>query len=182
LITGFGFGPGNQGDIPYARARADGSFTLRVPSYHGYILGIVDLEWASKTWTGLILGKDTSKPADLTISVYRATPLTVRVTRGKQRVPVADAWAEGGSLGEVQWVEPDGKTQTGNAGTHCWLRTDDHGVARAGAGRGSFRVRVSTGQWDEERNIVVSSDKPVEVEFHRPWEGDRRVTGRLLVD
>jgi hypothetical protein len=182
LITGFGFGPGNNGDIPYARARADGSFTLRVPSYHGYILGIVDLEWASDTWSGLILGKDTSKPADVTISAYRATPLTVRVTRGKQRVPVADAWVEVGSRGEVKWVDPNGKTQTGSGGTHCWLRTDDHGVARAGAGRGPLRVRVSTGEWDETRTIVVSSDKPVGVEFHRPWEGDRRVTGRLLVD
>ncbi len=52
LITGLGFGPGNQGDIPYARARADGSFTLTVPSYHGYILGVVDQEWASDTLVG----------------------------------------------------------------------------------------------------------------------------------
>jgi hypothetical protein len=182
LITGHGFGPGNSGDIPYARARADGSFTLRVPSYHAYILGIVDLEWASNTWSGLILGKDTSKPADLTISVYRAAPLTVRVTRGAERVPVADAWVEVGSRGEVKWVDPGGKTQTGSAGTHCWLRTDGQGVARAGAGRGQFKVRLSAGNWDEERTIVVSSDKPVEVAFHRPWEGERRVTGRLLVD
>ncbi len=182
LITGFGFGPGNQGDIPQVRARADGSFTLRVPTYHGYILGIVDLEWASNTWSGLILGKDTSKPADLTISVYRAAPLTVRVTRGAGRVPVADAWVEVGSRGEVKWVDPSGKTQTGSASTHCWLRTDGKGVARAGAGRGQFKVRLSEGNWDEERTIVVSSDKPVEVAFHRPWEGERRVTGRLLVD
>ena len=182
LITGFGFGPGNNGDIRYARARADGSFTLRVPSYHGYLLGIVDLEWASDTWSGLILGKDTSKPADLTISVYRATPLTVRVTRGTGRVPLADVWVEVGSRGEVKWMDPTGKTQTGNAGTHCWLRTDRQGMARAGAGRGQFKVRLSAGNWDEEQTIAVSSDKPVEVAFHRPWEGERRVTGRLLAD
>jgi hypothetical protein len=182
LITGFGFGPGNEGDIPYARARADGSFTLRVPSYHAYILGIVDEEWASDTWSGLIVGKDTSKPADLTISVYRATPVTVRVTRGAGRVPVGDAWVEVGSRGNVQWVDPSGKSRAGSAGTLCWLRTDSQGVARAGAGRGQFKVRVSAGKWDEEQTIMVSSDKPVEVAFHRPWEGERRVTGRLLVD
>jgi hypothetical protein len=168
LITGFGFGPGIQGDIPYARARADGSFTLQVPSYHCYILGIVDLEWASDTWSGLILGKETSKPADLAISAYRATPLTVRVTRGAGRVPVADAWVEVGSRGKVKWVDPGGNTQTGSAGTHCWFRTDRQGVARAGVGRGEFKVRLSVDNWDEERTIVVSSDKPVDVAFHRP--------------
>jgi hypothetical protein len=182
LITGFGFGPGTSGDIPYARARADGSFTLRVPSHHGYVLGVVDLEWASNIWSGLILGEDTSKSADLTISVYRAAPLTVRVTRGARRVPVADAWVEVGSLGEVKWVDPSGKTRTGTAGTCSWLRTDDQGVARAGAGRGPFKVRLSAGHWKEERTIAVSSGKPVEVAFHRPWEGERRLTGRLLVD
>ncbi len=29
---------------------------------------------------------------------------------------------------------------------------------------------------------MVSSDKPIEMEFHRAWEGERRLTGRLLVD
>ena len=137
LITGFGFGPENQGDIPYARARADGSFTLRVPSYHGYMLGIVDLEWASDTWSGMILGKDTSKPANLTISVYRATPLTVRVTRGARRVPVADAWVEVGSRGEVKWVDPGGKTRIGER-RHSLLVED--GWPGGGAGGGGSRT------------------------------------------
>ena len=43
-------------------------------------------------------------------------------------------------------------------------------------------MRLSTGNWDEEQTIVVSSDNPVEVKFHRPWEGKRQVTGRLIVD
>jgi hypothetical protein len=182
LITGFGFGPGNQGDIPYARARADGSFNLRVPSYHGYVLGIADLEWASNTWSGLIVGKDPSKPADLAIPVYRAVPVSVRVTRGAARVPVANVAVEVGSIGEVKWVDPGGKTRTGSGGTRSWVRTDGEGVARGGAGRGQFKVRLSAGNWDEERTIAVSSDKPIEVAFHRPWDGERRVTGRLLLD
>lgn len=182
LIEGYGFGPGNHGDRPYARAHADGSFMLQVASHHGYILGVVDLEWASDPWSGQILREETSKPADLAISAYLAAPVTIRVTRGASRVPVADAWVEVGSRAEVRWVEPGGKARTGRAGTDCWLRTDSQGVARAGAGHGPFKVRVSAGSWDEERTIEVASDRPVEVAFHRRWEGERRVTGRLLVE
>jgi hypothetical protein len=54
-------------------------------------------------------------------------------------------------------------------------------MARAGVGRGEQRVRVSTGLWDEERTVKVDSAKPVEIEFHRPWQGDRKITGRLTV-
>jgi hypothetical protein len=38
---------------------------------------------------------------------------------------------------------------------------------------------VSSGQWDETREIEVTSDKPIEVKFHRPWDGDRHVVARM---
>ena len=182
LITGFGFGPTNHGDIPYARARADGSFLLYVPSDHGYGLGIEDLQWASDTWSGMILATETSKPAEITMSVQRATPLTVRVTRGQQRVPVADTWVEVGSSADMDWVDASGKKRSARSGIRSWLRTDDNGVAHAGAGRGKYNVRLSSRTWNEERTIVVSPGMPVEVEFYRPWEGQRQITGELISD
>ncbi len=178
LVTGCGFGPANQGDIPYAHTRADGSFSLRVASAHGYALGIVDLEWVGDFWSGQILPKDTSKPAEITMSVHRATPVTVRMTRGPSRDPVANAWVEVGGSTTVQWLDSSGK-RTAMPTIRSWLRTDGNGVAHAGAGRGKYVVRVSSGAWDEERTIVVSSEKPVEVAFHRPWQGDRQLSGRL---
>src|SRR5205823_2696407 len=84
LVTGFGFGPTNRGDIPTARANRDGSFTLRVASDHGYVLGIADNVWASDVWTGMILPNDKAEPAGITLTVYPATPLTIRVTHGPQ--------------------------------------------------------------------------------------------------
>jgi Thioredoxin-like len=179
LVTGFGYGPTNVGHIPYARVRADGSFTLRVASAHGYALGIVDLEWAGDFWSGQILPKDTSKPAEITMSVHRATPVTVRVTRGPSRDPVANAWVEVGGSTTVQWPHSSGRQITATPTIRSWLSTGANGLAHAGAGRGKFKVRVSSGAWDEEQTIVVSSEKPVEVAFHRPWQGDRQLSGRL---
>ncbi len=82
----------------------------------------------------------------------------------------------------MKWVDSGGKTRSGRARVGSWLRTDGNGVARAGASPGKYQVRLGSGVWDEERTIVVSSDKPVEVMFHRPWEGERRIIGRLTGD
>ena len=152
LVTGFGFGPANHGDIPYARARRDGTFRLRVPSEHGYVLGITDLKWASDPWTGMILGKDSAKPAEITMKVYPATPLMVRVTRGPRRDPVVNAWVDLTSMGQVDWTDKHGQEEFGNRrGARTWLTTDADGVARAGVGKGEHELRLSSGDWNEER-------------------------------
>jgi RNA polymerase sigma factor (sigma-70 family) len=182
LVTGFGFGPANTGDIPYARARRDGTFTLLVASEHGYVLGITDLKWASDPWSGIILGKGSTNAAEITMKVYPATPLVVRVTRGLEREPVVDAGVDLRSLGHVAFTDSAGKKQTGVSGAHTWLTTDAKGTARAGVGKGKQQLRLSSGNWNEERTVEVNAEKPVEVEFHRPWTGDQRITGRLMID
>ena len=181
LVSGFGFGPTSNGDIPYARVRRDGTFTLRVPSEHGYVLGISDTQWASDPWTGLILWQDSSKPADITLNVYPATPIVARVTRGPRHEPVVDAWVEVECKCEVKWIDAKGEKQSGGTGTRTWLKTDAKGVARAGVGRGKQQFRVASGLWDETREVNVTSDKPIEIEFHRPWTGQRQVKARLML-
>ena len=181
LVTGFGFGPKNTGDNPYARAKRDGTFTLRVASEHGYILGISDSRWAADPWSGLILHKDSAKPAEITMQVYPATPVEVRVTRGARHEPVVDAYVEASSRGEVKWLDAHGEKRSGSGGVRLWLKTDATGVARTGVGRGEQRLRVASGLWDEEREIRVTSDQPVQVDFHRPWLGQRRIGGRLML-
>ena len=148
------------------------------------MLGIDDLKWASDPWTGMILVKDSAKPAEITMKVYPATPLTVRVTRGPRREPVANAWVDLTSKGQVNWTDrTTGVKISGSVGgVRTWLTTDADGVARAGVGKGEHVLRLSSGDWNEERTVQVTSDKPVEVEFHRSWNGKRRITGRLMLD
>jgi hypothetical protein len=146
------------------------------------VLGIDDLRWASDPWKGQILAKDSDRPAEIAIQVYPATPLTIRVTRGPGREPVPNAWVEVSSRGQVKWTDGTGKEQSGSAGVHRWLRTDIDGEARAGVGRGEQSVRLSSGRWDEEQTVHVTSEKPIDVAFHRAWLDVKHVTGRLLRD
>ena len=146
------------------------------------MLGITDLKWASDPWSGIILGKDSTDAAEVTIKVYPATPLAVRVTRGLEREPVVNAWVNLSSLGNVAWTDSAGKKQTGESGPRTWLTTDADGVARAAIGKGKHRLRLDSGNWNEEKTVEVNAEKPVEVEFHRLWSGDQRITGRLMID
>ena len=183
LVTGFGHGPTGNGDVPYARARRDGTFALRIPAGHNYVLGINDLKWATDPWTGMILVNDAAKPAEIAMNVYPATPVTVRVTRGPAREPVVNAWVNLTSKGKVNWTDKTGLKISGTgAGVRTWLTTDADGVARAGVGKGEHELRLSSGDWNEERTVHVNSEKPVELEFHRAWTGEQRIAGRLVLD
>ena len=179
LITGFGFGPTNHGVVPTARARPDGRFTLNVPSAHGFALGVVDSAWASNLWTGSILTTDDANPAEIAIPVYPATPLTIRVTRGPKREPVANSLVWIHTNTNFTWTNPTGERRSATGGTGFWTRTDAEGGAHAGVGRGKQLVRLSLESWNEEQTIEITSDQPRMVEFYRPWVGRRRVDGRL---
>ena len=151
LVTGFGFGPPTMehGAMPFARARRDGTFHLRVPSNHGFVLGIVDSRWASERWTGVILRTDSAEPAKIDMKVYPATPFTVRVNRGSRREPVADAAVEIKSMAEVDWTDDAGRKRSGSGGVGAWLTTDADGLAHAAVGRGKQRLTMNSGDWRE---------------------------------
>jgi len=182
LIDTFGFGPTHTGDIPTARAAADGSFTLMVAPDHGYGLDIVDTTWASDGWGGLILADEKTPPADISIDVYRGAPLEVRVARGPERNPIASAWVETGIERPFSWRNAQDKKQGASAETRQWLRTGADGVASTAVGKGKLRVRLSTDNWEEEQEIKVADDSPASVDFYRPWLKQRLVTGKLTLD
>jgi hypothetical protein len=146
------------------------------------VLGVVDREWGGELWSGQVVGKDLARPASVRMSVRRATPVTIHVTRGPQHTPVADAFVEIGRRRDVNWVDARGKKQDGSAGTRYWVTTDAQGVVRTGMASGPGEVRLGSRTWDETRTLKVPEDQPLDVEFHRPWPADRRLAGRLVVE
>ncbi len=178
-ITGFAFGPGSTGQIPTARARGDGSFTMLVASDHGYVLGVSDLDWTSDLWSGLVLPADDATPADVRLEAYPATPVTIRVTRGPDRQGAADMWIELSRNKEFHWTDASGEERTGTTGVEGWLRTDSRGEAHGAAARGVNEARVGTTTWNESKEFEVKDDSPVTVEFHRDWLAERTLLVRL---
>ena len=179
LVTGFGFGPENNGDGAYARTRSDGTFRMPVASLHGYVLGVSDREWASELWPGIILGSDTDEPQPIEFEAYPATPVTVQVTRGDDQQPVSNAWVHFSRNTHVPLARDGG---TGYSGVRGWLLTDSNGLASTGIGRGETEFRLTAGDWGEEQSIEVDSSEPVSVSFHRPWIGQRNVVARMTLD
>lgn len=43
-------------------------------------------------------------------------------------------------------------------------------------------MRLSTGDWQEERTIQVTTEKSISVDFDKPWLDKRKIAGRLLRD
>jgi hypothetical protein len=181
FVSGFGFGRTLHGDVPRTRAAADGTFTLKIASDHGYSLGIGDTEWASDGWTGVIMADDTAPPAAITLDVYPATPLKVQVSRGPHHKGVANASVGFRIQRHFSWTDVQGKRRNALGGASGWLQTDENGTALAGVGRGELHLQL-TGEWDEQQVVNVKGDAPVSIEFHRNWLGKRKVAGRLLVD
>jgi hypothetical protein len=178
LITGWGSGTGSQGDIPEVRARRDGSFVIDAASNHRYILGLLDREWACEPWTGTILKSDDDDPAELVLVAHRATPLTVRVTRGANREPVPGAWIDFHQSKDYQWVDANGKKHDASGSFGGWLKADADGVAHGGISTGTVTIRVLLGGWDETKTLEVTSDEPLHVEFH----GNRKAIARMTRD
>ena len=159
----------------------DGSFTLLVAPDHGYALQVADNQWASDGWNGLILAEEKDQPAEISMQVYPAIPIEVRVDRGPERTPVADAWISLRGERQFNWRDAKRQKRSGTAGINAWLRTDATGLARGGVPRGKLHLRLSAGKWNEERDVTMRENSQVSVEFYRPWAAERKIAGRLTL-
>jgi hypothetical protein len=180
LITGCGFGTGDNVDLAVSRAATDGSFTLLLPAGHSYVIGVQDTKWAADPWTGDVRTEVPANQVQVELKLYPATPLAVRVTRGSEHEPVADTYVSLHTERRFKYTNDEGVRGDARGSIGDWLLTDANGYARTGVCRGEQKISLSAGEWTEERTIEVASADPVEVEFYRPWIGQRKLVGRLV--
>jgi hypothetical protein len=175
-ISGMGFGPGNQLDLTRGRVRADGTFTLSVSKGHGYVLGVLDSQWAADPW----LGPLPEPPAeDFQLKLYPATPISVRVTRGADRQPVTNTFVQFSAERRLSFTKESGEKSGARGSLGYWALTDENGVARGSAGTGKLNIGLNAGEWTEQKVVDVKSPELIELEFHRPWIGKRQLKGQL---
>lgn len=176
LISGMGFGAGNQLDLTRGRARADGTFTLSVPSGHGYVLGVLDAQWAADPWLRPL---PELAAGNFELKLYPATPISVRVTRGANREPVTDTFVQFSAERQFTYTHESGAKRGARGSLGYWALTDQNGVARGSAGTGALNISLNAGDWTDQKVVDVKSPDPLELEFHRPWIGKRQLNGQL---
>jgi hypothetical protein len=182
LIHGSSFGPGGHMHVPRTRARADGTFSLPVCSDHVYFLSVIDSEWGSDEWTGVILATDDAEPVDVVIPVYRAAPVEIRVTRGPGDRPLSDTYVLFEREQDAEWRDASGEQRGGVNGVQGWMKTDADGIARCALGQGVYNIQLYGGDFHETQRLHVTNSSPQLVLFHRPWDDQRTVTGQLTRD
>ena len=183
LIHSFGFGTKGRGDIPTARAAADGSFSFMATTDHGYAPADCRQPMGERRLDGPDPGRRDFPPAEISMKVYPAIPVEVHVARGPEHTPVADAWIATNMTGTFTWQNAKGEKRNASSGGHAyWLRTDEHGVTRVAAAKGTLEVRLSSGEWDKTKEINTSGNGPLVVDFYRPWASKRKIVGRLTLN
>jgi hypothetical protein len=186
VVAGTGFGA-NLGmgafhvDLATTRARRDGSFTFWVVPDHGYSVGVVDSEWASDRWTGVILAEATATPGEIRLSAQPAVKLSVHVTRGPQHQGVANTWITLRSAKSFSWQDARGQHHNAGGGPQYAATTDENGTAHFAVGKGEYELFMISGKWIEQRKIDVSSDQPMAVAIDRPWTDKRTISGGLTL-
>lgn len=181
LIRAQSFGPGNRIDVTATRVRGDGRFSLAIAPEHCYALAICDRDWTSAPATG-VLARSESEPKSLELHVAPSTPLKIRATIGSQRRPMQQTGLSIERLIEMEWKDADGEHRLGEGSLRHWMITDAAGTIRTGIGRGTYRIRIAHENWHEERILKVASAGPLEVAFHKPYEGRREIRGQLIFE
>ena len=183
LVTGFGFGPANVGDIPYARAQRRRLVQLA----RCFSPWICTGNRRSRVGKRLLVGPDTPEGhVEARRNHHVRAPCNSRHgSRDARTEPRSRRQRLGGSRGQHDNAmasfereanaQPCRRSVPGCGPTATGWRT-------RGRAAENTTCAVSSGAWDEEQTIVVSSEKPVEVAFHRPWQGDRQLSGRLTSD
>ena len=135
-----------------------------------YSLALIDSKWASDAWTGFLPRDKAAGSSDRAIDLvaYPATPVSVRVTRGRRHEPLADAWIDLRSVHSASRPGHQGPMTVSLHGKQAILYTNATGTARFFVGKGDYELYVAGDTWRECRTLSVTSNKPVLMELNRP--------------
>lgn len=168
LISSDGFGPpgDNYGHDLQSRARKDGTFQYRVPTSRGYCVAVMDHEWYSDFWTGLVLKSFDAEPAEIVLNAQPTVPIKVRVTQGPDHKPYPDATVVFIRSKSFRFITESGEKVNAVGSAMSRLEVDSNGQVLSGVPIGNIDVSAGIGMWWESKKIKVTADTPVELEFH----------------
>jgi hypothetical protein len=166
-------------DSLHAIADANGYFQMDVLPGSTYCAYILDERWVSEISRIAPYDGTTNQAIEPKLIVREGQPVNVTVTEGPADQPVPHLSVSFRREYEFSWSE-DGKPQSGSAGPHWWVQTDETGIASTFSLPGKMIVSVYTPRWRTEKTITVAPGKPAEITLHRDTDEARLVIGRVF--
>lgn len=172
-LTSFDHPTVRRADQIYVRTNDDGHFTANVLKHVPYAVYVVDAQWASEFWDGVMVNDDgTINQPELTLSPGK--PLTIWSTVGPGKSPMP---------GTTIWVRQSRRFKTikgsGSTGPGWSVTTDENGMAKTFVGEGRLEANIYSREYNDSRKIEILADSKNEIQFHRRTTELETISGRL---
>ena len=170
-----------RGDAVSCRTDVNGNFTAEVIPGATYRIAVDDAKWASKSWSGILAGPGSERFLPHNIEIFEGEPVSVAVTEGPDKRPIANQLIGFRSSHTFEWLE-DGELKSGTSGLDWWVATDQNGIAHTTAAPGELSARIYNSDWRPREKFRIRKGKPNSFEFHREIAGKRMIRGQLQLE
>ncbi len=169
-----------QADKIIALADEEGNFSFDALPKSTYALFVIDHQWVSEPKVFTAIDPDSGENTSLYLMALDGHPVTVQLTSGPDRKPIAGQSVSLISEHQFTW-KVDGETRNGVTHRQIFTTTDRQGLATANVPLGSLRADVYTSSWRSESKIVVAADHENRVELHRAQDTATNVSGQIVL-
>ncbi len=173
-VGGYGMGPSGQSDSPSSVSDETGKFSLNLIPGLTYIVGITDDNLACDL-VEVKINPDANQADPLELQTYPATPLTIKVTQGRNKRPISNVSVQH-FQGKLIQLAPN---HAGEPTLAQGKILDEHCVVVFGSPAGKIRVNLGLQKWNAHKDINIVKGEPMTIEFHAPAIGIRKVTGTI---
>ena len=174
-LTCFDYPAENRVDQLYTRTDGDGNFSADVLTGVPYGVYVVDSQWTSSFWDGVLVNEDgTLNRPELTIS--RGVPVKIVATVGEGNSPMANTAI---ALSREQTFRTN--KGRGNAGPRWFVTTDEDGVAHAFSVPGKIKANIYSHNYNDSKTLIVKNGGSNEIRFRRKIAGEQSISGTVTL-
>ena len=168
-------------DMHYVMTDSEGKFSFQALPESTYCIFAYDERLVSEPSIMTPIDPETGRQNSATLSIFEGHPITVALTSGTNRRPIAGQSISLFAEYSLTWKE-SGELRKGTTSRQTFATTNEQGVATAFAPAGDFRASVYNSGWRAEKKITVAPGKDNRIELHRTNDSARPGSGRLVVD
>ncbi|MFN7290435.1 MAG: thioredoxin family protein [Pirellula sp.] len=170
----------NQVDASYAITDQEGKFSFDALPKSTYAIFVIDEQWVSEPQILIPIDPDSGAKNSPYLTAIDGTPVTIQLTSGLDRKPIAGQSVSVISEYRYSWKE-DSEKRNGVTHRQVFVTTDEQGLATVFAPLGKLSADVYSSSWRSEEQIVVTAGKDNRVELHQARNEAKIVNGRIAL-